>query len=134
MEHKTLIQTISTYVTALKNCDLNSEWYNRYCERLEHIECNVLPRGSGIDNGCAIALDRCNPRGRDCIVFEVPFHCMDPNGYYCGWRDFRIVVVPTFDGISIDVIGRDYNGLKDYLADLFYHTLKENYIEPNCPN
>lgn len=130
-KQRTLIQVISSNVTSLQNCivsdQLSSEWAATYRERIEHIERNVLPRGSGIDNGTKIDLDRCNPKGRQCIVFNVAFHRMDENGYYCGWQDYRVVVVPCFDGINVNVIGRDYNGLKDYLAELFHHTLQETY-------
>ena len=28
-------------------------------------------------------------------------------------------------GFTVDVKGRDYNGLKDYLADLFHHVMNE---------
>lgn len=57
------------------------------------------------------------------LVIHVPFHCMDANGCYDGWRDYRVVVRPAFDGITVTVTGRDYNDLKSYLGELFHEAL-----------
>jgi hypothetical protein len=124
---RTLIAAIASTVAARSNCLTglgNKEWLQRWTDRLENIERELLPRGSGIDSGTIVHLEKSTA---DRIVFRVPFHCMDPNGFYCGWRDYTVTVTPSFDGFNVRVTGRDYNGLKDYLADLFRETLSRPF-------
>jgi hypothetical protein len=81
-----------------------------------------LPHGSGVDSGCVVMTEDSRA---DKLVIHVPFHCMDANGCYDGWRDYTVTVLPAFDGITIHVSGRDYGaGLKDYLGDLFHEALR----------
>lgn len=120
-----LYQKIASTIVALKNCEKsgNSEWIGRHEDTLYDIEKNILPHGSGIDAGCKINLEK---SGENKIVIDVPYHCMDENGYYDGWRDYQIVIkAHLVFGFVIDVKGRDYNGLKDYLADLFNYVMYE---------
>lgn len=118
---KTLASRIAALADAYNRCaktpDTHAEWLERHDAALREIERDELPHGSGIDSGCTI--DR-EASGIDRIIVVVPFHCMDENGFYCGWRDYRVTVRPSFLGVSVSVSGRDYNGIKDYLADLFH--------------
>lgn len=118
----TVAARLAALVQARANCDRagNAEWRRTHSESINAIETDLLPHGSGIDAGCSVDLEKSDESR---LVIDVPFHLMDPNGYYCGWRDYRVIVRPAFDGISIRVTGRDYNGLKDCLAELFHHAL-----------
>lgn len=84
------------------------------------------PRGSGIDNGTRIYYARCKPER---IVLDVDFHMMDEHGYYCGWETYTIVIHPTLTCGPIKITflaGRERNGIKDYLADLFREWLLQD--------
>lgn len=122
MSSKTVAARLASLVQARANCEKsgNAEWLARHTDALVAIERNHLPHGSGIDNGVTVDLDASSSVR---LVLRVPFHCMDPNGFYDGWREYRVVVRPAFDGITVDVHGRDYNGLKEYLGGLFHHAL-----------
>lgn len=122
MTNQTVIARIASLLQAIKNCEQsnNQEWLDKHSAELSRIENNVLPHGSGFDNGCRI--DR-NNSTQSKIVIDAPYHPMDEDGYYVAWRDYRVIVRPRFDGIDIDIKGKDYNGLKEYIADTFYEVL-----------
>ena len=81
-----------------------------------------LPRGSGVDCGTTIVWSKTD---RSKITFEVSFHHMDEHGGYDGWTEHLVIVTPEFDGINIRVTGRDRNGIKEYLADLYHDALTQ---------
>lgn len=121
-----LYQEIASTIAALKNCEKsgNREWFEKHKDTLYDIEKNILPHGSGIDSGCKINLEKSSENK---IVIDVPYHCMDENGYYAGWRDYQIIIrAHLASSFVIDVKGRDYNGLKDYLADTFHYVMNED--------
>lgn len=119
-----IYQKIASTIIAIKNCEKsgNQEWLEKHKDTLYDIEKNILPHGSGIDAGCKINVDKSDSK----IVIDVPYHCMDENGFYAGWRDYQIIIKAhlAFD-FTVDVRGKDYNGLKEYLADLFHHVISE---------
>ncbi len=119
-----VVARIAELVEARANCHANgnAEWFERHTAALSELIRNHLPSGSGIDVGCLLCLASCK---RDRIVIDVPFHCMSENGYYTGWRTFKVVATPAFQSINIEVTGRDVNGVKDYLADLFFEALTQ---------
>lgn len=121
----TIIQFIASTLVAHENCKRsnNVEWLARHTERLEAVE-KLLPHGSGIDNGATIAIDASK---RNHIVLVTSFHHMDENGYYDGWTEHTIVVTPSFDGICVDVRGRNRNDIKEYLAYTFRVALEAEY-------
>lgn len=61
--------------------------------RVETIEGLVLPFGSGMDNGCEIDIENSKP---DSIIIDSGFHCMNDDGYYCGWVHARFTFKPSF--------------------------------------
>lgn len=113
---------IAELVEARSNCQAsgNAEWLERHTSTLHEIVRDHMPSGSGVDHGCQVDL---NASKRNKLVIIVPFHCMNQDGYYVGWRTYRITVRPAFQSIDVAVSGRDYNGIKDYLGELFHEIL-----------
>jgi hypothetical protein len=82
---------------------------------------DFLPRGSGIDCGCKIDLQKSNGAK---IVLETSFHHMNEVGYYDGWTEHKIVITPDFEfGFDLSVTGRNRNDVKGYLVDTFHCAL-----------
>ena len=117
-----LFKEIAAVAGALHRCKNHADatWCNRHDDILTHIERDLLPHGSGIDNGCKIDRDKSTD---DKIVIRFSFHHINDNGYYCGWSDYVVTVTPAFSGICLKISGRNVNDVKDYLADTFYHCL-----------
>ena len=78
-----------------------------------------LPLGSGLDGKVEFILDKCNATR---VVIFAEFHHMK-HGYYDGWTDHEIIVTATHCGPEIRVTGKDRNGIKDYLAEIFDYAL-----------
>jgi hypothetical protein len=123
-----LYQQIAKALCAYENCQKsdNSIWQNKWDALLEHIEDNILPSGSGIDNGCKIDRDASNAHK---LVITFGYHHMDEHGGFysenCGWSDYRCVLRADLAlDYTVDVYGREVScGLKEYLAELFVHEL-----------
>lgn len=114
---------IAGIVQARLNCLAreNHEWLARHSETLRQIERDLLPSGSGMDNGTTIDLDRSTA---DRLVFNTAFHHMHESGMYDGWTSHTVTVRPSFIGDrDIAISGRDRNGIKEYLAETFDHVL-----------
>lgn len=117
---------INELIMQRANCQRsgNTEWYGRATDELERIAREYLPSGSGWDSGTTIDLDRSTA---DRIVLTGSFHHMDEWGGYAGWTDHTVTVRPTFMGqIELTISGRNRNGIKDYLHDMFYWALLES--------
>jgi len=122
---RTLVSILASAIQAQSNCRTSGNPYaDIWQDRLDYIENNLLPSGSGIDNGTHIVTDECKP---DKLVFSCGFHHMNENGFYDGWTEHKISVRPAFDGIDISVSGRNRNDIKDYLGDVFLYCLRELY-------
>jgi hypothetical protein len=81
----------------------------------------TAPSGSGFDNGTQIDRDR-----SDVLIFSTSFHHMDEAGGYDGWTEHTVRVKPSLAwGFDLTVSGRDRNGIKDYIADVFSPWLNE---------
>lgn len=91
---------------------------------------DLLPSGSGIDCGTKISLSDSKP-GR--LVLYVGFHHMDEHGSYDGWTYHQVIVTPCFGGIEVRVTGRNRNGIKAYLAEIYHHALT-NEVETRYEN
>jgi len=125
----TIISTLSTAIAARKNCagsnngtfnsDGKQEWFEKWTERIKELV-DMLPSGSGIDNGTEIDL---NASHADKIVLYTAFHHMNDGGYYDGWTEHTITVTPAFSGISLRISGRDRNQIKDYLYETYDYAL-----------
>ena len=113
-----VIQTIAGLIDTLRR----NEWEHApSAEALGYIMANFLPSGSGIDSGCVIDPDK---QKANRVVISCQFHHMNENGYYDGWTSHDITVTPAFGHRpDIRVTGRDRNGIKEYLADIFANAL-----------
>lgn len=116
----TVAQIIATVTPAKANCAAagNTDWLHKWGDILEYIEKNVLPSGSGFDNGTTI--ESADSR---MIKLSTAFHHMDDAGYYDGWTEHTVTVRAEFGGFDIAVSGRNRNDIKDYIAETFHHVL-----------
>jgi len=82
---------------------------------------HALPHGSGIDTD--LDLSNSTPQR---LVIMFGFHHMNDNGMYDGWTNHSVIVTPCLqNGFSLRITGKDRNGIKDYLADLFHSAMGE---------
>lgn len=94
----------------------------RFEEEMEILLKEFMPSGSGFDMGTEIDIDRSNGRK---MVFKTGFHHMDSNGSYDGWTYHNVIVTAEFDGLDIQVTGRDRNNIKEYVGETFYSALHQ---------
>jgi hypothetical protein len=128
-----IYQKIAQELKVINNPNADSHWYDNAIANLEYIEKELLPYGSGIDNGCQIDLTKSTPNK---IVIRCDFHHMNENGYYTIWTTHECIITPDL-GYEFDMkmTGRDKNGIKDYLCDAIYSTIegliinKKNYTD-----
>ena len=122
VKSKMLYQHLHSRFHALRNCERsgNTEWVDRHLESIASMVSGFLPSGSGWDCGTNYDLDDWSDIK---MTFHGSYHHMDNGGSYDGWTEHRITVRPTFDGIDIQISGRDRNGIKEYLGDIFYSAL-----------
>lgn len=97
--------------------EIDSEFYYDQADDLVKAE---FPSGSGVDSGTKIVWEKTN---KNKIVLQADFHHMNDGGYYDGWAEHQIVITPDWDGFNLKVTGRNRNEVKEYLGDLFHHTL-----------
>lgn len=121
-----LASHLASAVDARSRCasNGNTEWFARHGEAIASMQRDHLPHGSGI-NGTHEPLEIGESR-HDRLVFIVPFHAMNEHGFYCGWYSYKVVAVPTFDGVSVKVSrlqrkSRDFDddGAMEWIADTF---------------
>lgn len=128
METKTY-QELATAIIARSNCEKsgNTEWLQRHTDHIYSIVKDHAPSGAGIDNGTKIDLEKSNG---DKLVFATSFHHMNDNGMYDGWTEHWVTVRPSLAfGIEISISGRNRNGIKEYIHDVFHTFLSEMYEE-----
>jgi hypothetical protein len=139
---KTLITAIAAELSRLHTVENST----RFCDeqkasirldaedRLFTYQKNHLPSGSGVDRGCKIDLDDSGPEK---IVITFGFHHMDEHGSYDGWTDHKAIITPSLHfGFNLRITGKDRNGIKEYLSDLFHRVLSVLFavcVAPSCP-
>jgi len=108
---------ITQTVEALKNCQKsgNRDWEDRHRVHLDEL-CKRLPHGSGFDSGTELDIDASTSKK---LVFSTSFHHMDSNGFYNGWTEHKVIITPAFGRYDIKVTGKDKDGIKDYIMDVF---------------
>jgi hypothetical protein len=124
---KTIASQIASLLDAYVRCKAsgNADWEYTHYQSIQNL-LERLPSGSGIDAGTGIAGEMWDAPDHQKLVFVVGFHHMDENGTYDGWTHHRVVVTPTFGGISVKVVGgHDRNGIKEYLGELYHTALSE---------
>lgn len=88
-----------------------------------------LPSGSGFDNGTHLLLpdDLKVKSGRavDKLVFNTSYHHMNDQGMYTCWTNHSVIVQPDWSGLLIQITGRDTNGIKEYMQDVFHSALNK---------
>lgn len=121
---RTVAQTLASAIMARRNCNQSgkTEWYDRWTKLCERIESEFLPRGSGVDNGTRI--DWSKSTGAR-IVLACGYHHINDSGIYSGWSEHTITITPDWEGINITIGGRDRNGIKEYLSELYHAALSE---------
>jgi hypothetical protein len=81
------------------------------------------PSGSGFDSGTTLNEEKSKENR---LVFDTAFHHMDEWGGYDGWTEHQVIVTPSLVfGFTLRITGRDRNGIKDYINDVFSCWLKE---------
>jgi len=121
--NRSLVRIISDGVFQLEH-NSGTDLSDNYLSLFESIERNLLPTGSGFDNGTTIDVEKSSINK---IVFNTSFHHMNEHGYYTRWSEHKVTVTPAFNGLNIKVSGRDINDIKEYIADSFLYTLDERY-------
>lgn len=99
-------------------------------ENLKHVEKNFLPSGSGIDNGCKIAVCKFTNEFKELEWFEISFgyHHMNDAGYYTNWTQHKLRIKPDWIGFSMSISGNDQNQIKEYLYDTFHLALSKDRL------
>lgn len=92
-------------------------------ERAKKAVKELMPSGSGIDNGTKLNLVKSTG---DKLVFDVGFHHMNDAGYYIRWTHHQVVVKPSLaHEFDLKLTGRDFNGIKEYLGDIYHEALAQ---------
>lgn len=95
-----------------------------------------LPTGSGIDDDITIRDDNPSFMKDGKIRLSSSFHVMDENGFYDGWIDFIVEIIPCLtSNFRLRIIGnfskrqgcikKDASDIRDYLYSLFYESLNQ---------
>jgi hypothetical protein len=114
-----LYAEISSLVTAIDNCRKkgNVEWKRKHEDRIDDLVFRYMPRGGGWDSGTKFDLATSSP---DKLVFRGSYHHMNDAGSYDGWTDHDVIVRPSLaNGFRLNITGRDRNGIKEYLYEIF---------------
>jgi hypothetical protein len=116
-----------------KNFNKYNELVDMWDRKIERIEEQFLPHGSGFDTGETINVDESSP---DKIVIYGEFHVMNEVGIYDGYAGYKIVVVPSLAyGFDLKLVGSSYwpsrtsyVDLQDYIETI-YQGILDNPIE-----
>lgn len=120
-------QVLASSLMAHRNCILhnNVEWRDIWERRIEWLEKEYLPSGSGFDAGTTVDIDAC---GDTKMVFKTAYHHMDENGFYDGWTSHEVIAEPEFlSGIDVKVTGLDENDIREYIGDTFFYALTTGF-------
>ncbi len=118
-----LYREIASTIQAMANCRKsgNGEWLDKHETRLESMV-DMLPSGSGIDNGTKLDIECCTAHK---LVLVFSYHHMNEAGMYDGWTEHVLTVTPSFDGIDLHISGRDRNDIKEYLYEVYHYALEQ---------
>jgi hypothetical protein len=122
---KHLYRELARLVTARLNCidSGNVGWKLKHQERIESLVRRYMPSGSGFDTGTHLDLGASDGER---LVFFTSFHHMNEAGYYDGWTDHAVRVYPDLaDGYRLVIGGRDRNGIKEWIVEVFDAALRQ---------
>lgn len=90
----------------------------------DYVLYNYLPSGSGWDLGTRLSKEK---SGKDRVYLTGAWHHMNEHGFYTRWTDHAVVLRATPDRRSYDfrITGRNVNGVKDYLDEVFHYAFQE---------
>jgi hypothetical protein len=133
-----LYKVIATQLSILEHTErvsneLTAQWKQGALAHIDHLQRNILPSGSGFDNGTRIDLDKSNSNK---IVFTTSYHHMNENGYYDGWTHHTITAKACLRfGFSLTISGVNRNQVKDHILDVFHEllTTKAHFRETEIP-
>lgn len=129
-----LFQHIARALCAMENCRRsgNTEWLSRHESNIETLVSDFLPSGSGVDCGTKLDWEASSCERQSAgeypsrFVFNVAFHHINESGMYDGWTEHKVIVRPSLCfGFDLKITGRDRNGIKEYLGDLYHSALSE---------
>ena len=124
--YQKLAQTLDAQLRCTEN--KNSEWIDKHQQTLDELIAEHMPHGSGIDSGVVLT----DKSSGEYLSFTSSYHCMDENGYYDGWVDFRVIVTPSllfdFNMKIVGKFGKYKESLPDYLFDLFHYALDKEIL------
>jgi hypothetical protein len=84
-----------------------------------------MPSGSGFDSGTQLDVARSSLQK---LVFTTDFHHMDAHGGYDGWTKHSVVLTANLDGHTLRVTGKDRNGIKAYISEVFWSALTDTDV------
>ena len=123
MEKDKIYKRLAKMANSRLRCLVDSSKFPKeienYENEIDNIMKNVLPHGSGIDDGCSFNY---NKSQNNRLVINSAYHCMNENGYYDGWVDFTVVLTPDFElDYTLNIRGNfgKYGHVKDYLYQIF---------------
>jgi hypothetical protein len=123
MSAQKLYQRIAATLAAIENCKRmdNTMWLERHRDSLDELM-KHMPSGSGFDCGTKLA----DTSTFEKLIFETSFHHMDESGGYDGWTEHAVTVIPSLlHGFTTRISGRNRNGIKDYIGEVFEQVLSE---------
>ena len=123
MAKRPVYMVIASKLQAMVNCDKmgNTEWRNNHLDAISKVLHDHMPSGSGFDCGTGFRVLDSTPER---LVFSTSFHHMNEHGSYDGWTEHKVIVTPSLaNGFNLRVTGRDRNGIKEYIGDLFHEYL-----------
>ena len=132
MKKISIYQELGSYVNVFaryaKNPNSVSDIIYENCvEKAEDLVKKHFPSGSGFDSGTIIVWDKCK---HNKIALRADFHHMDDNGYYCGWSEHEVIIVPSFTfGFDLHVTGKNKRGIKEHIEDTMHYVLQKEVGE-----
>lgn len=145
---RTLYSELSRAIQARANCAelvgghdgvdgemRNPEWFDKHEETIEMLVKQHMPHGSGFDSGTKIDLDASHA---DKLVFTTSFHHMNDGGFYDGWTEHTVTVVPSLsNGFHMRIGGRNRNDIKEMMYQEFDYVLRRDVTydlyREHCP-
>lgn len=120
-----LYSVLASTVEAVQNCIKahNEEWLGRHEQTIESLVKQYMPSGAGFDSGTTLDIDASHA---DKLVFHTSYHHMNDGGYYDGWTEHTVTVIPSLaHRFHLRISGRNRNDIKEYIAETFGIALQE---------